>query len=171
MARRTPISREDQPTLDAIQRMPPEEHILWCAEVAKKYLDMGWTSCVGAAAKPRSTSSERDQRRHHRRPRYLAASRNTVPGGLGDTTRRTCRSRLRVRRDRRRRGDAQACACSSSGASTCSRSSGESITGMPSDAASSPTQIAVCVEAGSASGRGACALVQLDQALRHARHR
>ena len=40
----THFSWNDQPTLDAIQRMPPEEHILWCAEVAKKYLDMGWTS-------------------------------------------------------------------------------------------------------------------------------
>ena len=50
----THFSWNDQPSLDAIQRMPPEEHILWCAEVAKKYLDMGWTSCVGAAtAKPR----------------------------------------------------------------------------------------------------------------------
>src|SRR6476659_974935 len=34
----THFSWNDQPTLDAIQRMPPEEHILWCAEVAKKYL-------------------------------------------------------------------------------------------------------------------------------------
>ena len=35
--------------------MPTEEHILWCAHIAKRYLDMGWTSCVGAAtAKPRS---------------------------------------------------------------------------------------------------------------------
>ena len=50
----THFSWNDQPSLDAIQRMPPEEHILWCAEVAKRYLDMGWTSCVGAAAaKPR----------------------------------------------------------------------------------------------------------------------
>src|SRR5205085_4073805 len=45
----THFSWNDQPTLDAIQRMPPEEHILWCAEVARRYLDMGWTSCVGAA--------------------------------------------------------------------------------------------------------------------------
>ena len=46
----THFSWNDQPTLESIQRMPPEEHILWCAEVAKRYLDMGWTSCVGAAA-------------------------------------------------------------------------------------------------------------------------
>ena len=36
-------------TLDAIQKMPPEEHTLWAAQVAKLYLDHGWTSCVGAA--------------------------------------------------------------------------------------------------------------------------
>ena len=35
----THFSWNDQPSLDAIQRMPPEEHILWCAEVAKRYLD------------------------------------------------------------------------------------------------------------------------------------
>jgi imidazolonepropionase-like amidohydrolase len=46
----THFSWNNQPSLDSIQRMPPEEHILWCAEVAKTYLDMGWTSCVGAAA-------------------------------------------------------------------------------------------------------------------------
>ena len=45
----THFSWNDQPSLDAIQRMPPEEHILWCAQVAELYLDMGWTSCVGAA--------------------------------------------------------------------------------------------------------------------------
>ena len=50
----THFAWNNQPSLDAIQRMPPEEHILWCAQVAKTYLDMGWTSCVGAAtAKPR----------------------------------------------------------------------------------------------------------------------
>jgi len=41
-------------TLDAIQKLPPEEHTLWAAQVAKLYLDHGWTSCVGAATpKPR----------------------------------------------------------------------------------------------------------------------
>ena len=41
-------------TLDAIQKMPLEEHTLWTARVAKLYLDHGWTSCVGAATpKPR----------------------------------------------------------------------------------------------------------------------
>jgi imidazolonepropionase-like amidohydrolase len=70
--------------------MPPEEHILWCAEVAGRYLDMGWTSCVGAAAaKPRLDAVIRNAIADGTivGPRYLAASQEiTVPGGLGDTT-------------------------------------------------------------------------------------
>ena len=50
----THFSWNDQPSLGAIQRMPAEEHILWCAHVAERYLLRGFTSCVGAAAaKPR----------------------------------------------------------------------------------------------------------------------
>lgn len=86
----THFSWNNQPSLDAIQRMPPEEHILWCAEVAKTYLDMGWTSCVGAAcAKPRLDVVIRNAINDGTiiGPRYLAASQEiTVPGGLGDTT-------------------------------------------------------------------------------------
>ena len=86
----THFSWNDQPSLDAIQRMPPEEHILWCAQVARKYLDMGWTSCVGAAAaKPRLDVVIRNAINDGTiiGPRYLAASQEiTVPGGLGDTT-------------------------------------------------------------------------------------
>ncbi len=86
----THFSWNDQPTLDAIQRMPPEEHILWCAQVAERYLDMGWTSCVGAAtAKPRLDVVIRNAIDDGTivGPRYLAASQEiTVPGGLGDTT-------------------------------------------------------------------------------------
>ena len=86
----THFSWNDQPSLDAIQRMPPEEHILWCAEVAKRYLDMGWTSCVGAAAaKPRLDVVIRNaiNSGQIQGPRYLAASQEiTVPGGLGDET-------------------------------------------------------------------------------------
>ncbi|MBS7806025.1 amidohydrolase family protein [Variovorax sp. PCZ-1] len=86
----THFSWNDQPSLDAIQRMPPEEHILWCAEVAERYLDMGWTSCVGAAtAKPRLDVAIRDAINNGTiiGPRYLAASQEiTVQGGLGDTT-------------------------------------------------------------------------------------
>ncbi|TAG49648.1 MAG: amidohydrolase family protein [Betaproteobacteria bacterium] len=86
----THFSWNDQPSLDAIQRMPPEEHILWCAEIAKRYLDMGWTSCVGAAAaKPRLDVVIRNAINDGTiiGPRYLAASQEiTVPGGLGDST-------------------------------------------------------------------------------------
>jgi imidazolonepropionase-like amidohydrolase len=86
----THFSWNDQPSLDAIQRMPPEEHILWCAQVAQRYLDMGWTSCVGAAAaKPRLDVVIRNAINNGTivGPRYLAASQEiTVPGGLGDTT-------------------------------------------------------------------------------------
>ena len=86
----THFSWNDQPSLDAIQRMPPEEHILWCAQVAERYLDMGWTSCVGAAAaKPRLDVVIRNAINAGTivGPRYLAASQEiTVPGGLGDST-------------------------------------------------------------------------------------
>lgn len=86
----THFSWNNQPSLDAIQRMPPEEHILWCAEIAKTYLDMGWTSCVGAAAaKPRLDVVIRNAINDGTiiGPRYLAASQEiTVPGGLGDST-------------------------------------------------------------------------------------
>ncbi|GMV56939.1 MAG: peptidase M38 [Betaproteobacteria bacterium] len=86
----THFSWNDQPSLNAIQRMPTEEHILWCAHIAKRYLDMGWTSCVGAAtAKPRLDVVIRNAIEAGRTPgpRYLAASQEiTVPGGLGDET-------------------------------------------------------------------------------------
>ncbi len=86
----THFSWNDQPGLSAIQRMPPEEHILWCAHIAKRYLDMGFTSCVGAAtAKPRLDVVVRNaiQSGQIPGPRYLAASQEiTVPGGLGDET-------------------------------------------------------------------------------------
>jgi imidazolonepropionase-like amidohydrolase len=86
----THFSWNDQPGLSAIQRMPPEEHILWCAHIAKRYLDMGWTSCMGAAtAKPRLDVVIRNAIDSGQipGPRYLAASQEiTVPGGLGDET-------------------------------------------------------------------------------------
>jgi imidazolonepropionase-like amidohydrolase len=86
----THFSWNDQPTLNAIQRMPTEEHVLWCAHIARRYLDMGWTSCIGAAtAKPRLDVVIRDAIEAGRipGPRYLAASQEiTVPGGLGDET-------------------------------------------------------------------------------------
>src|SRR6266851_2864241 len=86
----THFSWNDQPSLGAIQRMPTEEHILWCAHIAKRYLDRGWTSCVGAAtAKPRLDVVIRNAINSGQipGPRYLAASQEiTVPGGLGDET-------------------------------------------------------------------------------------
>ena len=75
-------------TLDAIQKMPHEEHTLWAAQVAKQYLDHGWTSCVGAATpKPRLDCVIRNaiDSGQSPGPRYLAASQEiTVTGSLGD---------------------------------------------------------------------------------------
>src|SRR6202521_5967271 len=73
----THFSWNDQPSLAAIQFMPPEEHILWCVRVAKRYLDMGWTSAIGAAAaKPRLDVVLRNaiQAGEFPGPRYLAGS-------------------------------------------------------------------------------------------------
>ena len=68
--------------------MPLEEHVLWSAEVAKRYLEAGCTSCVGAAcAKPRLDVVTRNAINAGQipGPRYLAASQEiTVAGGLGD---------------------------------------------------------------------------------------
>jgi imidazolonepropionase-like amidohydrolase len=86
----THFSWNDAATLAEIQRMPLEEHVLWCAQVAKRYLEAGWTSCVGAAcAKPRLDVVIRNAINAGQipGPRYLAASQEiTVPGGLGDET-------------------------------------------------------------------------------------
>ena len=75
-------------TLDAIQKLPHEEHTLWAAQVAKQYLDCGWTSCVGAATpKPRLDCVIRNAIDSGQipGPRYLAASQEiTVTGSLGD---------------------------------------------------------------------------------------
>src|SRR5689334_3599672 len=86
----THFSWNDAATLAAIQTMPLEEHVLWCAKVAKRYLEAGWTSCVGAAcAKPRLDVVIRNAINAGQipGPRYLAASQEiTVLGGLGDET-------------------------------------------------------------------------------------
>ncbi|MGF6958271.1 amidohydrolase family protein [Paraburkholderia youngii] len=86
----THFSWNDQPSLSAIQFMPPEEHILWCVRVAKRYLEMGWTSAIGAAtAKPRLDVVTRNaiNAGEFPGPRYLAGSQEiTVQGGLGDNT-------------------------------------------------------------------------------------
>ncbi len=158
----THFSWNDQPSLDAIQRMPTEEHILWCAQTAKLYLDMGWTSCVGAAAaKPRLDVVIRNAINDGTivGPRYLAASQEiTVPGGLGDSTlphlpqaefafgaivsgveemRKTVRMFIKYGVD-----------------SIKINLSGESITGMPSEQSQfTEEEIAVCVREAKAWGK------------------
>ena len=86
----THFSWNDAATLSAIQTMPLEEHVLWCAKVARRYLQAGFTSCVGAAcAKPRLDVVIRNAINAGQipGPRYLAASQEiTVLGGLGDET-------------------------------------------------------------------------------------
>ncbi|MEZ5831763.1 MAG: amidohydrolase family protein [Dongiaceae bacterium] len=86
----THFSWNNAATLEAIFRMPPEEHTLLAAQSAKTYLDMGWTSCVGAAAaKPRLDVVIRNAIDSGQipGPRYLAASQEIATlGGLGDTT-------------------------------------------------------------------------------------
>jgi imidazolonepropionase-like amidohydrolase len=86
----THFSWNDSATLAGIQAMPLEEHVLWCAKVAKRYLQAGFTSCLGAAcAKPRLDVVIRNaiDAGQIPGPRYLAASQEiTVPGGLGDET-------------------------------------------------------------------------------------
>ena len=84
----THFSWNDAATLAAIQTMPLEEHVLWSAKVARRYLEAGFTSCVGAAcAKPRLDVVIRNAINAGQipGPRYLAAGQEiTVPGGLGD---------------------------------------------------------------------------------------
>ncbi len=86
----THFSWNDQPSLNAIQFMPPEEHILWCVRTAKRYLDMGWTSALGAAAaKPRLDVVTKNAINNGEfpGPRYLAGSQEiTIPGMMGDNT-------------------------------------------------------------------------------------
>ena len=86
----THFSWNDSATLEGIQRMPLEEHVLWSADVARRYLEAGFTSCMGAAcAKPRLDVVTRNAINEGLipGPRYLAASQEiTVAGALGDET-------------------------------------------------------------------------------------
>jgi imidazolonepropionase-like amidohydrolase len=86
----THFSWNDSATLSGIQAMPLEEHVLWCAKTAGRYLQAGFTSCLGAAcAKPRLDVVIRNAINAGQipGPRYLAATQEiTVPGGLGDET-------------------------------------------------------------------------------------
>jgi imidazolonepropionase-like amidohydrolase len=83
------FSWNDQWDLESIQRMPPEEHTLHAMDVAKTYIENGYTMCVGAAAaKPRLDVVIRNaiNKGQIAGPRYLANGQEiTVPGGLGDT--------------------------------------------------------------------------------------
>jgi imidazolonepropionase-like amidohydrolase len=84
------FSWNDQWDLESIQRMPPEEHTLHAMDVAKTYIENGYTMAVGAAAaKPRLDVVIRNaiNKGQIDGPRYLANGQEiTVPGGLGDTT-------------------------------------------------------------------------------------
>lgn len=82
------FSWNDQPSLEAIQMMPPEEHTLFAADVAKTMLDSGFTMCVGAAAaKPRLDVVIRNAINSGLipGPRYLANTQEIAThAGLGD---------------------------------------------------------------------------------------
>jgi imidazolonepropionase-like amidohydrolase len=86
----THLSWNNAGSLEAIFRMPPEEHTLLAATSARIYIDMGFTSCVGAAAaKPRLDVVIRNAIDSGQipGPRYLANSQEIATmGGLGDTT-------------------------------------------------------------------------------------
>lgn len=80
----------DQPTLEYITLMPPEEHLIHSINVAKKLLFSGYTSGVGAAAaRPRFDCVLRNaiEAGDIVGPRYLANSQEIcTTGGLGDTS-------------------------------------------------------------------------------------
>ncbi len=84
------LTWNDQTTLEGVTMMPPEEHLIHSIGVAKKVLDSGFTSGVGAAsARPRFDCVLRDAINdgHIVGPRYLANTQEiTTIGGLGDTS-------------------------------------------------------------------------------------
>ncbi len=83
------LSWNNAPGIEPIQMMPPEEHILVTAEMAKLVLDSGFTAGRGAAAaKPRLDVVIRNFINAGRvpGPRYTAAGPEiTTVGGLGDS--------------------------------------------------------------------------------------
>jgi len=83
------LSWNNAPGIEPIQMMPPEEHTLVTAEMAKLVLDAGFTAGRGAAAaKPRLDVVVRDFINAGRipGPRYTAAGPEiTTVGGLGDS--------------------------------------------------------------------------------------
>lgn len=84
------LTWNDQPTLEHITLMPPEEHLIHSINVAKKVLDAGFTSGVGAAAaRPRFDCILRNAINAGDivGPRYLANGQEIcTAGGLGDTS-------------------------------------------------------------------------------------
>ena len=83
------LSWNNAPGIDPIQMMPPEEHTLVTAQMAKLVLDAGFTMGRGAAAaKPRLDVVVRNAINQGMipGPRYLAAGPEiTTVGGLGDS--------------------------------------------------------------------------------------
>jgi len=83
------LSWNNAPGIDPIQMMPPEEHTLVTAQMAKLVLDAGFTmGCGAAAAKPRLDVVVRDaiNKGMIPGPRYRAAGPEiTTVGGLGDS--------------------------------------------------------------------------------------
>ena len=84
------LSWNNAPSIDAIQMMPLEEHVLSCVEMAKIVLDAGFTAGRGAAAaKTRLDVVIRNAINAGRfpGPRYTASGPEiTTLGGLGDAT-------------------------------------------------------------------------------------
>ena len=84
------LTWNDQPTLEHITMMPPEEHLIHSINVAKTVLDAGFTSGVGAAAaRPRFDCILRNAINAGDivGPRYLANGQEIcTAGGLGDTS-------------------------------------------------------------------------------------
>ena len=83
------LSWNNAPGIDPIQMMPPEEHTLVTAQMAKLVLDSGFTmGCGAAAAKPRLDVVIRNaiNKGMIPGPRYRAAGPEiTTVGGLGDS--------------------------------------------------------------------------------------
>jgi len=83
------LSWNNAPGIDPVQMMPPEEHTLVTAQMAKVVLDAGFTAGRGAAAaKPRLDVVVRNAINSGMipGPRYLAAGPEiTTVGGLGDS--------------------------------------------------------------------------------------
>jgi imidazolonepropionase-like amidohydrolase len=72
----THFSWNDAATLAAIQAMPLEEHVLWCAKVAKRYLQAG-LDILRRRGVRQAAARRRGPQRHQRR----ADSRAALPGG------------------------------------------------------------------------------------------